>query len=131
MVKLINKLKNKKGFTLIELIVVLAVLAVIMAIAVPRFMGVQEQSKVDADYASGSLIAKTAEIYAAKDMAVSDIKTKIANDFPQGITFQSKLIKGQDLDDVEISVDSTTGAVTVKVTKGTDKYEIYPDKGLE
>ena len=54
-------LRNKKGFTLIELIVVLAVLAIIMAIAVPRFGGVREQAKVDADMATLASIAKLAE----------------------------------------------------------------------
>lgn len=59
---LIKKLKNKKGFTLIELIVVLAVLAIIMTIAVPKFIGVQEKAKRDADINSISLIAKAAEL---------------------------------------------------------------------
>ncbi len=67
MVKLINKLKNRKGFTLIELIVVLAVLAIIMAIAVPRFIGVQTQAKIDADYTTVANIAKAAELYYARN----------------------------------------------------------------
>lgn len=57
----ISMLRNKKGFTLIELIVVLAVLAIIMAIAVPRFGGVREQAKIDADMATLASIAKLAE----------------------------------------------------------------------
>jgi prepilin-type N-terminal cleavage/methylation domain-containing protein len=49
MFKLINKVKNRKGFTLVELLVVLAVLAIISAIAIPRFAGVQASAKVKAD----------------------------------------------------------------------------------
>jgi len=60
---MINKLKNRKGFTLIELIVVLAVLAIIMAIAVPRFLGVQEEAKKDADSSTAAMIGKAAELY--------------------------------------------------------------------
>lgn len=63
MFRLINKLKNRKGFTLIELIVVLAVLAVIMAIAVPRFLSVQKEAEIDADQATIDMIAKAAELY--------------------------------------------------------------------
>ncbi len=129
MFRLVNKLKNKKGFTLIELIVVLAVLGIIMAIAVPRFVGVQEQAKIDADYASGSLIAKTAEIYSAKGMNATDIESKLQDDFPQDIKFQSSKISGQTLDDVKITV--ANGSVTVKVTKGSTDYEIYPENDLD
>lgn len=63
MFRLVNKLKNRKGFTLIELIVVLAVLAVIMAIAIPRFMGVQETAKKNADKSSLEMIAKSGELW--------------------------------------------------------------------
>ena len=54
--KSISMLRSKKGFTLIELIVVLAVLAIIMAIAVPRFLGVQETAKIDADYSFSNFV---------------------------------------------------------------------------
>lgn len=55
------KVQKGKGFTLIELIVVLAVLAIIMAIAVPRFGGVREEAKLDSDMATLASIAKLAE----------------------------------------------------------------------
>lgn len=52
-----NKLmKNKKGFTLIELIVVIAILAILAAIAIPRFIGTLSNSKVKADEASARTI---------------------------------------------------------------------------
>ncbi|MEG0177935.1 MAG: prepilin-type N-terminal cleavage/methylation domain-containing protein [Oscillospiraceae bacterium] len=44
--------KSKKGFTLIELIVVLAILAVIAAIAVPTAFGAIDKAKIAADTAS-------------------------------------------------------------------------------
>lgn len=100
MIKMINKLKNKKGFTLIELIVVLAVLAIIMAIAVPRFTGVKDKTKEDADIATLGLIAKTAEFYYAQgsvDLKFKtdtgakidgDLLTSLTKDFPT-IDFQT------------------------------------------
>jgi len=36
--------ENKKGFTLIELIVVIAILAILMALAVPAYTGLKKQS---------------------------------------------------------------------------------------
>ncbi|MFW6410020.1 MAG: type IV pilin protein [Halanaerobiales bacterium] len=51
--KAINKLiKSKKGFTLVELIVVIAVLGILAGIAVPRITGVQDK----AHYAAGEAL---------------------------------------------------------------------------
>lgn len=42
----LNELKkNKKGFTLVEVIVVLVILAILMAIAIPSFMGYINKAK--------------------------------------------------------------------------------------
>lgn len=46
MLKIIQKsLRNKKGFTLIELIVVIGILAILTAIAVPRLAGFTDKAK--------------------------------------------------------------------------------------
>ncbi len=44
--------KNNKGFTLIELIVVIAILGILTAIALPMLLGFVDQSKIVADQAS-------------------------------------------------------------------------------
>jgi type IV pilus assembly protein PilA len=69
MVKSISMMQKKRGFTLIELIVILAVLAIIMAIALPRFGGVKDEAKYDADMATLASIAKLAEFeYVRQDL---------------------------------------------------------------
>lgn len=97
MFKLINKLKNRKGFTLVELIVVLAVLGVIMAIAVPRFTGVQEDAKEDSDLVSLEMVAKAAELYYIQEnLTETDtitIETLIDKDYIDGFKMQSKKYK--------------------------------------
>lgn len=45
MKKLIEMRNSKKGFTLVEIIVVLAILAVLIAVAMPNLMGILKQSK--------------------------------------------------------------------------------------
>jgi len=127
MFRLINKLKNRKGFTLIELIVVLAVLAIIMAIAVPRFLGVKEQAKTDADKSTLGLIAKTAEFYYVQGkiedtdgyvtasggaVVAGDLLTSLKKDFPD-LEFQSKSTDNE-LSDVTLKIDSSNGKATVK-----------------
>jgi len=48
-----KKLKNKKGFTLIEIIVVIVILAVLMAVAVPSVMSYMNEGK-NAKYQSAA-----------------------------------------------------------------------------
>ncbi|WP_346936693.1 type II secretion system protein [Clostridium sp.] len=58
MIKRANN-KKKKGFTLIELIIVLAVMAIIALIAIPNFTAVRDNSKVKADKQSCETIERT------------------------------------------------------------------------
>ena len=46
--------KNKKGFTLIELIVVVAILAILAAIAVPNFIGMANRAKTATEIATAA-----------------------------------------------------------------------------
>lgn len=53
-----NQKKKRKGFTLIELIIVLAVMAIIAAIAIPNFAAVTANSKKKADIQSCETIKR-------------------------------------------------------------------------
>ena len=49
---MLKKLQNKKGFTLMEMLIVVAVIAVLVAIAIPVFNGALTKSKEAADVAN-------------------------------------------------------------------------------
>ena len=53
---------KKKGFTLIELIAVIAILGILAAVAVPNFTSLQNSSTVKADAVTAAQIVKAARI---------------------------------------------------------------------
>ena len=81
--------KLKKGFTLVELVIVIAVIAVLAAVLIPTFSGIVQKSKVTADIqtceAINSVIATAEsmdEVVAemeANDISVTKLSATAAN----------------------------------------------------
>lgn len=86
------KRKNKKGFTLIELIVVVAILAILAAVAVPSFIGLQARATQGVNIADASAIAGAINVYnamqatdTAKITDPAAAKGKLGTMWPVGI----------------------------------------------
>ena len=62
-----QRLKNKKGFTLIELIVVIAILGILALIAIPRFAGFTDRAKIRADEQYGALVGNALVVMLAAE----------------------------------------------------------------
>ncbi len=62
--------KNNKGFTLVELIVVLVILAILAAILVPTLLGYIERARSEKDYSTAQTVRVAAQ--AAIDQAYGD-----------------------------------------------------------
>ena len=66
-----RKKLNQKGFTLIELIVVISIIGILAAIAVPRLSGFTGNAKKKADVASAQTIVSAASIAQADGATVT------------------------------------------------------------
>ncbi len=68
-----NLLKKQKGFTLVELIVVIAVLGILSGIAVPRLTGVQDKARYAAGEALLANLKTPLELYRVETGSYPDI----------------------------------------------------------
>jgi len=111
--------KKKKAFTLIELIIVLAIMAIIAAIAIPSFSTVRDNSKIKADKQSIETIKRTVMLLVADETIKPSTANKTAV-FSTGTptyvgftTAEQTAITGAVS---EVKVPQAVGAVNYRIT---------------
>lgn len=57
---------DNRGLTLMELVITIAIIAILSAVGISRYLGMQEMAKVSADEALASELARATKVYLAR-----------------------------------------------------------------
>ena len=108
----------EEGFTLMELLVVTLIIGILTAIAIPNYLGQQQEAKDSAAMAQLRSAATSEDLYHAKQNAFADDTTDLeAYGFRQG---------GQPV--TVVAADAST--YCMQAPGGTDTFKMTPDTGL-
>ena len=128
MLQILNKKLTKKGFTLAELLVVVAILAILVAVSIPIFSGKLDEARTSTDlaneraakaaavveYLSSQITTDTSYVYDAKNGTVNTTNN-MTNGYNQttGTTSVSKM---SDKDSGIVKIDITDKGKKVTAT---------------
>ena len=76
MFKLLNKKKNNNGFTLVELVIVIAILAILVGLLAPQYTKYVEKSRKSADASNMDELVKAIQVYATENAITVDTGKK-------------------------------------------------------
>lgn len=139
MIKKLQKLKAKKGFTLVELIVVIAIIGVLAAILVPTMLGYVQSSRITSADQVAKTIKDAAQVTATEmDTQGHGLNNKVLTIYGQYIPGNDEgkkvTIGGKDATsaDIAIGADNTNykGLNTDK-DKPANKHAVKLAKSLE
>ena len=108
MIQALQKLKNKKGFTLVELIVVLVILAILAALLVPALTGYIDKANKE------KVVAETRQVVMAAQSTLSEA-------YGKGELDTTKDIDTKYVDEIKTlaeAKDSWSYIITVSTTEG-------------
>lgn len=124
---------NKKGFTLIEMLVVIAIIAILVAIVIPVVGNSTEKAKEAKDAANiRSAIAEVTTLALGGDTGATKTVTLSQTGSFDNLGTDATEIGGYAISSfanaktVTVSYDTTKMVITVSVSNGTTSTTVYP-----
>ena len=138
-----QKSLNNKGFSLVELIIVIAIMAVLVGVLAPQYLKYVEKSRESADLDNAQNVISAIQVYAADEAVAAADKLKdggtitfAATGASVGGTTGSNIDKALTAASVEVgsikfkSSKYTGATISVTVTDGVPTFEETTTTGL-
>ena len=138
--------KNNKGFTLVEIVIAVAILAILIGIAVPALLGNVNKSKIATDKSNAATIGQTAmlviteadgsTVYKNVDKTLTAVATNptsgsfeeaFVNKLGNAADIKPKVSGYTDFQLVVSDITSDSADVKVYAVKGSDKVQLWPE----
>ncbi len=143
-----KKLNNKKGFSLVELLIVLAILAIIAAISISIFANVLENQRIKADKGTAAYLQSAIQTYMTEsddrelegldtstvDTIIADLKESITFPTTDGDKYGPYLksdydgkVKSSKYGGFKVEIDKAAQSVEVRPSTENDVEEMTED----